>query len=105
VTKFEPYQIDGKWYCDKDPDDKLYYVADVRQSLADALTTAVSFEIVAQGVEVLEKGEPQGDRGGLLVVKLGGMGAPDTLSFCTFRVTCANTEQFDRTIWFKTADN
>lgn len=101
----KPYEKDGRWYIDKDPDDKLYYVANVTNQLADSATTAVAFEVIPQGVEVLEQGAPQGERGGLLPVKLTGMGPNDTESFCTFRVICENTEQFDRTIYFNRVDN
>lgn len=105
ATRFEPYYEKDRWWIDKDPDDKLYYVADVRQALIDANTTVASFTAVVQGVEVLEKGAPQGEFGGLLPVKLGGMGKTSEESFCTFRVTCANSEQFDRTLWFKRVEN
>lgn len=104
MIKIEPYEKDGRWYIDKDPDDKLYYVANVTSQLVDSATTALSFEALPQGVEVLEKGSPQGDRGGLLPVKLTGMGGDDEESYCIFRVTCANTEQFDRTIYFNRVD-
>jgi hypothetical protein len=101
----QPYLKNGKWFVDSDPDDKLYYVGDVTNALVDGGTSAVSFEPIVEGGTLLEKGSPQGDRGGLLPVKLTGMGGADTESFCTFRVTCANTEQFDRTIYFKKVDN
>ena len=105
MGKNEPYEKDGRWYIDKDPDDKLYYVANVTAQLVDSATEAVSFEALPEGVQVLEKLEPQGERGGLLPVKLAGFGADDAESYCIFRVTCANTEQFDRTIYFNRVDN
>lgn len=101
----EPYVKDGRWYIDKDPEDKRYYVANVTQQLADSATTAASFEAIPQGVTLLEKGAPQGELGGLLPVKIGGMGPEGTESYCLFRVTCANGEQFDRTIHFNEVDN
>lgn len=97
-----PYQKpagSGKWFVDKDPDDELYYVANVTADLTDSATTAVSFETIATGVTVLETASPQGNLGGLLAVKVGGLGMTGESSL-TFRVTCANTEQFDRTIYF-----
>lgn len=105
MGKVEPYELNGRWYIDKDPDDKLFYVADVTKQLVDSNTTAVSFEAIPEGVTLLEKGAPQGDRGGLLPVKLGGMGPDESDSFCIFRITCANTEQFDRTIYFAKVEN
>jgi hypothetical protein len=100
-----PYFENGKWWLPKDPDDKRYYVGNVGKDLTDSGTTAVSFIPVVEGVTVIESGAPQGTLGELLVVKLGGMGVDGEESFCTFRVTCANTEQFDRTIHFKRVDN
>jgi len=98
-----PYQKDGKWYIDKDPEDKRYYVADVTNDLADSATTAASVEAVVAGVTVLEGPQIQGNR---VVVKLGGLDtAPGAVNYCTFRVTCANSEQFDRTIYFNRVDN
>lgn len=98
-----PYQKEGKWWIDKDPEDKKFYVADVSQDLVDGATTATSVEAIVQGVEVLVPAVVQGS---LMVVKLGGMDvSPNAENYCTFRVTCANTEQFDRTIYFNKVDN
>lgn len=105
MGKDEPYELNGRWYIDKDPNDKLFYVADVTSQLVDSNTTVVSFEAIPEGVTLLEKGAPQGDRGGLLPVKLGGMGPDEGESYCIFRVSCANTEQFDRTIYFAKVEN
>lgn len=98
-----PYQKEGKWFIDKDPEDKRYYVADVSRDLTDSNTTATSVECVVAGVSVIEGPQIQG---GLIVVKLGGLDtAPNAVNYCTFRVTCANSEQFDRTIYFARVDN
>ncbi|QJE03050.1 hypothetical protein HH212_26195 [Massilia forsythiae] len=98
-----PYAKDGKWYIDKDPEDKRYYVADVTNDLTDSATTAASVQCVVAGVAVLEGPTIQGTK---IVVKLGGFDtAPNASNFCTFRVTCANSEQFDRTIYFNRVDN
>lgn len=105
MGKDEPYEKDGRIYIDKDANDRLFYVADVTQQLVDSATTAISFEAIPVGVELIERGAPQGDRGGLLPVKLDGMGAPGEDSYCIFRVTCENGEQFDRTMWFNLVEN
>lgn len=105
MAKTIPYLVGDKWTIDKDPEDKLWYVGNVTAALTDGATTAVSFEPIVDGVSVLEQGAPQGSLGGLLPVKLGGMGAQNTESYCTFRVTCANGEQFDRTIYFNRVSN
>ena len=105
MARTQPELVAGKWRLDKDRDDQLWYVANVIAQLIDAATTVVSFEVLPVGVEVLEKGAPQGDRGGLLPVKLGGIGADGTESSCTFRVTCANGERFDKTMYFDEVSN
>ena len=101
----KPYEKDGRMYIDKDPEDRLHYVANVIDQLTDSATTAVSFEAIPVGVTLLEQAAPQGELGGLLAVKLGGMGEDSEESFCIFRVTCENTEQFDKTIYFNKVEN
>lgn len=105
MAKTAPYLVGDKNTIDKDPEDQLWYVANVIAQLTDSATTAVSFEVILQGVTLMEKGAPQGNLSGLLPVKLEGMGALNTESFCTFRVTCANGERFDRTIYFNRVSN
>lgn len=105
MARTAPYLVGDKLTIDKDPDDKLWYVANVIAQLTDSATTAVSFDAIPQGVTLLEKLAPQGNLNGLLPVKLDGMGAANTESFCIFRVTCANGEQFDRTIYFNRVNN
>lgn len=91
----------GKLTLDIDPDDKLWYIGNVTQQLADSGTTAVSFTTLLEGLTLLESGAPQGDRGGLLPVKLQGISNVNGEIKCTWRVICANGEQFDRTLYFK----
>lgn len=105
MARTKPEFTGDKWRLDKDPDDKLWYVFNVIAQLTDGATTAVSFEALPEGVTVLEKAAPQGTFNGLLPVKLGGMGAAGTESLCTVRVTCANGEQFDRTMYFDRVSN
>lgn len=100
-----PYLKNGRIYVDKDPDDELFYVANVAADLTDSATTAVSFEVITQGVTVLEQAAPQGTNGSLLPVKIGALTTDSTDKFCTFRVACANGEQFDRTIYFNPVSN
>lgn len=105
MAKTAPYLVGDKWTIDKDPEDKLWYVANVAAQLTDSATTAVSYVVELAGVTLIEKGAPQGVSNSLLPVKLEGMGAQGAESYCTFRVTCANGEQFDRTIWFNRVTN
>lgn len=100
----EPYFKNGKWWIDKDPDDKLFYKADVEVQLESSGTTAVTVETIVAGVAVLQPAVVQGTA---MVVMLGGLDVSEDepANFCTFRITCANTEQFDKTIWFKRKEN
>jgi hypothetical protein len=94
-----PYLEAGRWWCAKHPLDERYWVANLTVDLDERKTTAVSVEVIAAGVTVLQQPVIQGK---LILVKLGGFNAAtNAANFCTFRVTCANGERFDRTIWFK----
>jgi len=94
-----PYLEAGRWWCEKHPLDERYWVANITVDLDERKTTAVSVEVIAAGVTVLQQPVIQGK---LILVKLGGFNAATgAANFCTFRVTCANGERFDRTIWFK----
>ncbi|MBD8724666.1 hypothetical protein IFT43_14980 [Oxalobacteraceae sp. CFBP 13708] len=94
-----PYLEAGKWWSEKHPLDERYWVADISIDLEERGTTATSVERIVAGVTVLEEPVIQGK---LILVKLGGFNAATgAVNFCTFRVTCANGERFDRTIGFK----
>lgn len=96
-----PYQKDGKWYIDVDPDDQNYVVANVTNDLNDRTTTVSAVQCIASGVTIMEGPTIQGP---LMVAKVQiTAGAPDP--HVTFRMTCANTERFDRTIWFNSEDH
>lgn len=91
-----PYQKDGKWFLDVDPDDQNYVVANVANDLLDRNTTVTGVVCVPSGVNVLEGPSVQGS---LMVAKVQVVaGSLDPR--VTFRMTCANSERFDRTIWF-----
>jgi hypothetical protein len=98
-TPNAPYLEVGKWWSEKHPLDERYWVADITIDLAERGTTAVKVDAIVAGVTVLQQPVIQGK---LIPVKLGGFNAATgAVNFCTFRVTCANGERFDRTIWFK----
>jgi len=98
-TPNAPYLEAGKWWSEKHPLDERYWVADVTIDLAERATTAVKVDAIVAGVTVLQDPVIQGK---LIPVKLGGFNAATSaVNFCTFRITCANGERFDRTIWFK----
>jgi len=94
-----PWLEAGRWWSEKHPLDERYWVANLTIDLDERKTTAVSVEVIAAGVTVLQQPVIQGK---LIPVKLGGFNAATgAVNFCTFRVTCANGERFDRTIGFK----
>ena len=98
VVPDAPSYRDGKWWIDKVPEDERYFVADISIDLAEMATTATKVEAVVSGVTVLEQPVIQSH---LIPVKLGGLDElRGALNFCTFRVTLANGEQIDRTVWF-----
>ena len=98
-TPNAPYLEAGKWWSEKHPLDERYWVANITIDLAERGTTAKTVEAIVAGVTVLQDPVIQGK---LIPVKLGGFNAATgAVNFCTFRVTCANGERFDRTIWFK----
>ena len=91
-----PYQKDGKWFIDVDPDDQNYVVANVANDLLDRNTTVTGVACIASDVTVLEGPNAQSS---LMVAKVQAIaGSVDPR--VTFRMTCANSERFDRTIYF-----
>jgi hypothetical protein len=108
ATNRAPYKDpanNGRWTIDVDPDDEVFYAANVIQWVTDAGTTVASFEPITNGVTVLLKGTAQGDRNGLLPVKLKVPFAETGDTFCTFRTATTDGQQFDKTIWFKRVEN
>lgn len=98
-----PLLINGRWTCFKDPDDQRFYKADVTNDLTDMATTAASVTTVVAGVSILTAATISGST---MIVKLGGLDVSNNpVNYCTFRITCANGEVFDRTIWFIRVDN
>lgn len=98
-----PTIINGKTTFLKDPDDQRKYKIDVSGDLTEMATTATSVTAIVSGVSILEAAAVNGS---VMVVKLGGLDVgPTPVNYCTFRITCANGEVFDRTIWFIKVDN
>lgn len=100
-----PYFSNGKWMLDVDPDDWDYVVGDVTSDLTDRNTTAASVVGLPTGCTVLEAAAAQGS---LMVAKVTCEGLTQVagvVPHITFRVTCANGERFDRTIWLNLEDH
>jgi hypothetical protein len=102
MANLDPYKDGDRWYIDVDPDDIRIYVGDVSAELTNSNTTASSCVLVLQNMIAVGSVTIQG---GLIATKLQGNNM-STVSdnLCTFRVTCANGEQFDKTIYFKKVD-
>lgn len=108
MARFEPYKNpakDNRWTIDADADDELNYVANVTQWMLDNDTTVASFEIIPQNVTVMLKGTAQGDHNALLPAKLKVAYVAGAESCATFRVTTADGQKFDKTIWFNKVEN
>jgi hypothetical protein len=93
----------GVYLLDKDPDEQSYFVGDIGNDLVDSNTTATQVKTLPVGVEELV---PAVIQGSLILVKLGGMDTlPAGANYCDFRIDCANSERFYRTIQFNRVDN
>lgn len=102
----------GKWLVPKDPDDIRYYKFGFAQDLADSNTTPRDenplLAIIA-GVDLVA--HPDGLPNLFMVgtdalAYLGGFDlSANAENFCTVRMTCANGEQIDRTMWFVREDH
>lgn len=100
-----PYLVGDRHTLDVDTDDEVNYAFDVRQWLIDSDTTVASFTLLPTGVTVLVKGTPEGDRLGLLPVKLKVLFPDGVDCCCTARVKTIDDQQFDKTMWFKPVVN
>ncbi|MBD8725769.1 hypothetical protein IFT43_20605 [Oxalobacteraceae sp. CFBP 13708] len=93
----------GVYLLDKDPDEQSYFVGDIGNDLVDSNTTATQVKALPVGVEELV---PAVIQGSLILLKLGGMDTlPAGANYCDFRIDCANSERFYRTIQFNRVDN
>lgn len=106
----EPALVAGKWRVPKDPDDKRLYKFGFAKDLTDSATTAVSAVALVGGV-VVEPIPPSSQAvplvaGTDVLVMLSGLDVTaNALNFCTIRLTCANGEQIDRSLWFDREDH
>jgi hypothetical protein len=98
-----PTFVNGKWIVLKDPDDIRFYKFGFANDLADSGTTAASAIAIVAGVTVAVAPVISGTD---VIVKLAGLDlAAGAANFCTIRLTCANGEQIDRTMWFVREDH
>jgi len=99
----DPTFVDGKWLVPKDPDDIRFYKYDFTNDLTDSDTTGATAAAIIAGVTVATAPQIFGN---VVIVKLGGLDTTEgALNFCTIRLTCANGEQIDRTMWFVREDH
>jgi hypothetical protein len=99
----DPTFVSGKWLVLKDPDDIRFYKFDFTNDLTDSGTTAASAAAIVAGVAVAIA---PAIFGSVVIVKLSGLDTTqNALNFCTIRLTCANGEQIDRTMWYVREDH
>ena len=91
---------EGRWVKGKAPADSVFYDIDFAAYLAKAGTTLSSITSTnVQGVAVAAAAAIQGTK---VVIKLSGLDvAEGALNFCRFKLLCANTEDFEATMWFE----
>lgn len=108
MTRYEPYKDTAKndrWTIDADRNDKLIYLWDVRKFCQDSSTTVLAFEMITEGVDVIEQGAPQGERNALLTAKCQVTFGTVAEPFATARFLTEDGQQVDKTIWFKEVTN
>lgn len=106
ATATAPYDGPLGKTIDVDPDDINNIVGDVTKDLTDRVTTAASVVAVLSNVTALQGPTIEGTLIKAQVQMLVPAGATAaTVYSITFRITCANGERFDRTIYFKLVSN
>ena len=107
MSNREPYKEGNRHFVDKDPDNKWFYVADVTDEITLNNTTAVSAVAIVHRMTVLV--QPDVQEGKFIVFKVEGPSPAlegDTEdAHVTLRVTCANGEQFDKTVYYKAEED
>lgn len=99
----DPYLLNNKWMVPKDPDDERFYKFGFAKDLTDSATTGASAAAIVAGVTVATPPVIQGTD---VIVKLAGLDVTaNAQNFCTIRLTCANGEKIDRTMWFVREDH
>jgi hypothetical protein len=100
-----PYLGPDGWTIDVDPDDINFIVWDVTKDLTDRATTPAATNpvtILPTGITITQGPTVQGTVV-IALVKMASGTFPKR--FGTMRMSCANGEQFDRTIYFNTEDH
>lgn len=100
------YKDGDRWYADKDPDNKWHYVADISSELTLNSTTATAVTAIPDRMTVtLAAAIQTSGSSTFVVVQVTGPTMPLAANSedpsITFRVTCANGDIFDKTLYFK----
>lgn len=97
-----PYLGAKGWTIDVDADDINFIVWDITKDLSDRATTAASVALLTNtGVTATQGPTIQGT----VIIALIKMDMNMSTHAGTVRVSCANGEQFDRTIYFNLEDH
>jgi hypothetical protein len=99
-----PSQGAKGWTIDIDPDEINFVVWDVTKDLSDRATTAESATLTLSGMTATQGPTVQGTTAIALLSAVDGTTNADS-PCATLRVTCANGERFDRTIYFNLEDH
>lgn len=106
----DPTLVAGKWTKGKDPDEVRLYQFGFAKELAASGTTILSAVAIVGGVVVApippsSQAVPLVSGTDVLVMLSGLDITANASNFCTIRVTCANGEQIDGTLWFTREDH
>jgi hypothetical protein len=99
-----PYPGPKGLTIDIDPDDINFVVWDVTKDLTDRATTISSATLILVGMTASQGPTPQGNTVIALLTTVNGTTNAQAPS-ATARITCANGERFDRTIYFNLEDH
>lgn len=104
----KPYYdlVKDRWYVDKDGDNKWTYLGDMTTECTLNNTTVTSATAIPSDARMTVLKGPTVSNGLYVMIQVqgplpvNGTTFPDD-AFVTLRCTCANGDQFDKTIWFK----
>lgn len=108
----DPYYdpVKDRHYVDKDPNNKWTYVADMSDECTKNNTTITSATAIVGDSRMTVLSGPTVQSGLYVKLQVQGPIPADGATYTddayvTIRCVCANGDQFDKTIWFKSHDD
>lgn len=90
----------GRWLCLKEPAVDAIYRLDLSGVLTEKATTVAA--VLATTTQGVFTTAPASVNGMEVSVRLAGLDTTEgALNFCRFRLKCANSEEFEATMWFE----